>query len=260
MSTPLFGKLKEKAQNMEQATDRLGGGFGIKPSDIYQGVLKMLYVGKSDSGSNFAQVIIELDGAGEYREQLYFTTKEGLPYFTKGDKQFPLPGFTVVNDLLQMTAGTELFDANFEEKVVNVYNYDTQKEEPTSVMVAVDAIQQAGDPDSGRISVAILQSLETKQKKVGGEYVDTDETRDVNTIEKVFHPDLHVTILEAQKAQEDGEDLSEEHAVFYGKWLEKNKGQVRDKTKKGGKSGNAGKPPVKGESSAPVKKSLFGKK
>ena len=76
----LFGNLKDKTKNAEATKDSLGGGFGAKETDIYTGVVKVAYVGKADSGADWMQLIVEdlknSDGApaGEYREQVYFTS------------------------------------------------------------------------------------------------------------------------------------------------------------------------------------------
>ncbi|AYR04229.1 ssDNA-binding protein [Escherichia phage OLB145] len=262
----LFGNLAGQAAKAEKATDNLGGGFGAKESDIYLANLKVAYVGKAASGANFIQIIADLtdlDGhsAGEYREQLYITsgTEKGCKCtYEKNGKEYFLPGYTVINDILVMTSGETIPEAVFEEKVVNVYDFDEKKEVAKSVMVPVNAI-------GGKFAVAILKSEEDKQTKDGsGNYVSTGETRFTNTIEKVFHPDLHLTVVEAEELTERGKELTVEEAVFWDKWLEKNKGVTRDKTTKGGASGKAGQPPKPGATNtgagASAAKSLFGKK
>lgn len=260
----LFGNLKEKTQNVEETRDSLGGGFSAKETDIYTGVLKVAYVDKADSGADYMQIIIEdtknSDGvpAGEYREQAYFTSgkdKGNKPTYEKNGKEYYLPGFTVVNDLLLMTTGAEIFEANFEEKVVKVYDFDAKAEVPKSVMVAIDAI---GQP----VTFALQKATEIKQKKEGNTYVDTDETRDVNSIEKIFHNELLVTVVEAREAEKKGVEVTRELAVFHDAWLDKNKGVTYDKTKGKG-NGKGGVPPKPGASagSTPAAgKSLFGKK
>lgn len=260
----LFGNLKEKTQNAEETRDSLGGGFSAKETDIYTGVLKVAYVGKADSDADYMQIIIEdmknSDGvpAGEYREQAYFTSgkdKGNKPTYEKNGKEYYLPGFTVVNDLLLMTTGAEIFEANFEEKVVKVYDFDAKADVPKAVMVAIDAI---GQP----VTFALQKATEVKQKKEGNTYVDTDETRDVNSIEKIFHNELLVTVVEAREAEKKGVEVTRELAVFHDAWLDKNKGVTYDKTKGKG-NGKGGVPPKPGAStgSAPAAgKSLFGKK
>lgn len=252
MST-LFGNLKAKTEKMEAARDSVGG-FVVRDSDIYEAVLKLAYAGRSKGGANFLSLVFTMPDGTEYKEDAYFTSgddKGNLPYYTKGDKNFPLPGYTLVSDLLLITAGTSLEEAAFEEKVVNVYDAEAKKEMPKSVMVPVDALGKA-------VSIGIQKVLEVKQQKneATGQYEDTAETREVNNIDKVFDTDSKFTVIEAQN--------NAEAPVFYDKWLEANKGKVRDNTKKKG-SGNAaggaaGAPPKAGGAAAAPKTSLFGKK
>lgn len=264
----LFSNLKEKTQNVEAAKDSLGGGgFGAKETDVYSGKVKVAYVGKADSGADWMQVIVEdlksSDGlsAGEFRAQLYFTSgkeKGNKPTYTKNGKEYFLPGYTVVNDMLLMATGKELAEADFEEKIVKVYDFDAKAEVNKSVMVPVELIGET-------ITFALEKILEAKQVKGDNGYVDSGETREVNEIQKVFHPELLVTVVEAQEAEKAEKELTPELAVFHAAWLEKNKGKTRDKTKgSAGGNGKGGLPPKPGAASSSSTpsggKSLFGKK
>ena len=260
----LFGNLKDKTKNAEAAKDSLGGGFGAKESDIYTGDVKVAYVGKADSGADWMQLIIEnmktSDGApaGEFRAQVYFTSgndKGNKPTYEKNGKEYYLPGYTVINDMMLMATGKELFEADFEEKIVKVYDFDQKAEVNKSVMVPVDLIGQG-------IMFALEKVIESKQSKGDdGKYYDNGETREVNEIQKVFHPELLVTVVEAREAEKAEKDLTPELAQFHAAWLEKNKGKTRDKTSKtGGKAGTPPKPGASNSSAPAGGKSLFGKK
>lgn len=251
--TALFGNLKDKTKNMEAAVDRIGGGGYILDSDIYPMTLKMAYVGTAKSGATFISTIFTREGSDtEYREDLYITSgdeKGNLPYYVKNDKNFPLPGYTIVSDLCLVLGGVPLEETSFEEKTVNVYDMEAKKELPKSVMVPVDIIGK-------QCLLAIQKSLETKQVKGNnGEYVDSDETRETNNIEKVIDLDSRMTVVEAM--------ANATEPVYHDTWLEKNKGKVYDKTKKkGGKpsQGTAGAPPKAGGAAQTERPSLFGKK
>ena len=261
----LFGNLKEKTKNVEAAKDTLGGGgFGAKETDIYTGTVKVAYVGKADSGADWMQLIIEnlkgSDGndAGEFRAQVYFTSgnaKGNKPTYEKNGKEYFLPGYTVINDMMLMATGCELPDADFEEKIVKVYDFDLKAETNKSVMVPVDLVGQT-------VTFALEKVLEAKQVKGDNGYVDSGETREVNEIQKVFHPELLVTVVEAQEAEKTEKELTPELAVFHAAWLEKNKGKTRDKTKgSAGGNGKGGLPPKPGAGTTPAGgKSLFGKR
>ena len=245
-----FNKLN--TDGMEEAKDVLGGGFGAVDSDVYAGTIKAAFAGKSGSSNamNMTFVIgINVNGQDrEYRETVYVTNKTGTEHFyTKGDKKYPLPGFTQANDICLLSTGHDLAAQNFEEKVIKLYDFDAQGEVPTKVQMAVDLI---GKP----ITVAILKQLEDKTKKndATGAYEPTGETRETNTIDKVFHTESGRTVSEVVRKLDAGE--------FKDKWLDKNKGQVRDKTSKAaGKSGTPGQAAAAPGAAKPAQsKSLFG--
>lgn len=249
MTNP-FGNLKD--DNLEAAQDTLGG-YAPLPSGIYSGTIKAIYAGKSDGGAHNVTVLLDLGGR-ELRETIYISNKKGenwYPNKQSPDKKLPLPGFTIANDLALVATGLPLSEQPFEDKILNVYDPEQRKEVPKSVSVMVDAI---GKP----VSVAVLNVLENKAvKDQSGNYIDTAETRNSNTIDKVFDTDSKMTVAEAREQKTGG--------IFWAKWSEMNSGKVRDKrTIKDGAAGSAssGKPVMRPTSSgagaeAP-RKSLFG--
>lgn len=243
----LFGNLK--TDGLEESQDRIGG-FGAVESDIATGVVKAFYAGKSAGGANSITVVVALAGGKEYRETLWITNKKGENFFLNkqdSSKKVPLPGFTVADDICLATTGLPLADQEFEEKVLNIYDFDAKKELPKGVQVALEVVGK-------EVSLGILKELHNKSEKKGDEYVDIAETRDINVIDKVFHTESKKTVVELKNGADE--------AKFWDQWLEKNKGQVRDRrTIKDGQAGSASKaPPKAGETStAAPKKSLFGK-
>lgn len=223
--TKMFGKLN--SDGLEQAADRLGGG-SVLETDLYTGTVKLAYAGKAASGAQSVTVMIDFGGR-EYREAFWLTNKAGENYYADkanpGKKQ-PLPGFTSVDDLCLLTTGFPLSEQTVEEKVVRIYDYEQRKEIPTNVPVLLDLV---GKP----ISAGIVKQIVDKQKKdTSGEYRNTGETRTENAVEKFFHADSSRTVNEIRDGIETG--------VFAGKWVEKNKGQTRNKAK--GSEGKAGVP------------------
>lgn len=244
----LFSKLG--TEGLEEATDRLGGGFAALDHNIYSGKLKALYAITAGSGA-MGVVILFNHAGGEYRETVYVTNKKGENFFIDKNtqKKVPLPGFTTVNNICMITTGKPLSEQTIEEKIFNVWDKEASKELPKSVPTLIDTIDQ-------EISFGILKYLEDKTKLEGNAYVPTGETRETNQIAVVFHTESHSTLLEAEKAQD---------AVFWDKWSEKYVGApVIDKTSKtpgvaNGKPAAAGAPQA-GASSAAARPSLFAKK
>jgi hypothetical protein len=246
----LFGKLT--SEGLEKSQDRLGG-FSPLDSGVYIAKIKALYAGQSAGGAMSITLLAELQNGKEYRETVYVTNKEGKNFFLNKDdrtKKVPLPGFTVADDLCLIATGKPLAEQDTEEKVINVYDYETKKELPKSVPMIVEAIGQ-------EVSLGIIKQVVNKNVKQGTEYVATAETREENFIDKVFHPTLRLSVAEARNGQDEPK--------FQEAWIARNKDQVRDKrTIKDGEAGAAsnGRPPKAG--AAPVagvqtaRKSLFG--
>lgn len=253
--TTLFGNLSN--EGLEQSEDRLGG-FTVFETDGYDASVKMFYATKSDGGANGIFLILDIGGK-EYRETLWITGKDGKNYYMVKDrdgketgKKKALMGYEIVEDLCSVTLEKSLSEMQFEEKVVNVYDSEAGKEVPKSVMVATEIL-------GSQVTVGLEKSLKFKTKKVGNEYVETTETREENAIVKVFEYNTKLTMNEVRHAQEKNIDPVSD---FYAKWVEKNKGKIKDMTKKGnanaGKTGKPGQAPQAGEGEK--RQSLFGKK
>ena len=248
----LFGNLK--SDGLEQTQDRLGGGYQPKETDIYTGKIKALYAGKSAGGAQSVSLILSLADGSEYRETFWITNKKGENFFLNKDdktKKVPLPGFTIVDDLCLVTTGKPLAEQDTEEKTIKLYDSEAKKELPKAVPMLVEALGL-------EVSLGIAKVLENKSEKVGEEYVATAETRELNATDKVFHTETRMTVVEAREGAES--------AKFWDSWLERNKGNIRDKrTIKDGQAGTAGAPKSAGTSAAAPaaggapRKSLFGK-
>lgn len=248
--TTLFGNLK--SDGLEASTDNIGGGSFTRESDIYSGKIRMAYAGAAKSGARFVNLIVDLPDGKEYKETVYVTNKAGENfYLNKSDnsKKVPLPGFTTLDDICLCATGKPLAEQDAEEKIVKIYDFEAKAELPTSVPVLIELLGQD-------ISLAILKVTENKQaKNASGVYEATSETRDINSIDKVFNTDTHMTVVEARNKAEA--------PVFWDSWLERNKGKTRDKTSKvvgtpGAPGAARSGPPQAG--AAPARQSLFGKK
>lgn len=240
----LFGSLT--TDGLEEVTDRLGG-FSPLASDIYTGTIKAAYAGASSGGAQNITLIVDAGGR-EYRETIYITNKKGENYWVNDNKKkVPLPGFTTINNICLCASGKPLAEQDTADKVFNVYDPEARKELPKSVPMLTDLVGQ-------EITLAILKVLENKNEKQGDKYVPTADTRESNQIDAVFNTDTRMTVAEALSGAEE--------PVFHDAWLEKNKGQVRDKREikdgdAGVKSGRPGGAPQAG-AKAPGR-SLFGK-
>lgn len=245
----LFGNLNN--DGLEEAKDRLGGGFQPRSTNIYDMEIVLFFAGESKEGAKFVTVHAK-DAAGLYRETVYITNKKGENFFLNKDdktKKVPLPGFTTIDDICLAATGLPLADQEWEEKVFNIFDYDAKKEVPTKVMCCPAVMGQT-------VSLGIQEVLEDKTKKNDqtGQYEPTGESKKTNNIQKVFHTESKVTMAEARNGQE---------AKFWDSWLERNKDQVYDRTTSSkGNGGTAASkaPPQAGGNGGTQRASLFGKK
>lgn len=245
----MFGNLS--GDGLEQTGDRLGGG-GVRESGAYDGTIKLAYAGKaSASNAQSLNVVIDLGGS-EYRETFWVTNKNGENFFldkTDKNKKVPLPGYTMADDLCLLTTGFPLSEQNAAEKVISLYDYEQKKEVPTNAHVFLDLIGK-------QITVGLIKQTVDKTKKNDstGKYDPTGETRDENVTEKFFHFESKRTVTEIRTGMDE--------ATFYPKWVEKNAGKTRDRSKgKEGQTGAPGRPGAPPAAGAPkAQTSLFGAK
>lgn len=205
--------------DVEEATDTLGSG-GILETGLYSIKLKAAYLGKSDKGATSVTIVGEMQNGSSYKSTQWIVSgdeKGNKPFYVNNQgKKFPLPGYTIIDDICQIVAGVPLSDIEMEEKTLKIYDYELKKE----VNTEVDCIC---DLDGQTVVLAIQKIIENKSEKdEEGNYQPTRETRDINDISKVLNDEGATRI-----------ELRDEEAVEWSEaWETKNKGKTRDKTSK----------------------------
>lgn len=254
-----MGKLfsNMKTDDLVEAEDRIGGGRQLFPTDVYPARIKMLFVGKSDSGANYATIIADIDGK-EYEETIYFTNAAGEHFYKSKDdgKKNQMPGFVTVNELCLVASGSELMDQEFEERQIEVWSYEDKKKVRQARDVAVDMLDK-------EVLLAIRQATKPKTKKTDKTdsrgkpiYEDTAEDIGLNEIVKSFHAETGATVGEIRKAQKDDKPIE---ASFKDLWTEKWKGTIQDQRKGAKPSGGSDGAPKSSGADTKPKTSLFGK-
>lgn len=246
----LFGNLT--TEGLEQTEDRVGG-FQPLETDAYTGTIKAFYATKSAGGANAVNIILATEGGREYRETIYVTNRNGENFYLNQNdktKKIPLPGFVIAEDICLVTVEKPLSAITFEDKVMNIYDPEAKREVPKSVPMATELIGK-------EVTLGIVKQLENKNEKQGDAYVPIADTRETNYTDKVFHTGTKMTTVEARNGSTE--------AVFFNAWVERNKGNTRDKRtiKDGGNAGQSGRPAMGapqagGTTAAGPKKSLFG--
>ena len=215
MSNNMFGNAASDLAGSEKEKDVLGGRT-LLPTDAYDGKIVVAYITTSTGGARAFNFVIDINGK-LVRETIYVTNKQGQVVYVKDGKKYPLPGYSLVNALTKLTIGKEIPQLTFENKLVKIWNFEHKKDVATEVPVAVELVGEA-------VSLGIEQVRENKQQKdQAGNYVDTAEIRESNTITRVFHTKTGQTAAEYD---------AQAPAEFKALWLKEFKGKVRDKTNK----------------------------
>jgi hypothetical protein len=226
-------------ENLQPESDFVPGNSRLFESDIHPMTVKLAYAEES-SGGALGVTFVFTNGSKELKQTFYVTTgkaKGQKPYYEKDGKQYPLPGMSMVNSICLMATGEPLDKQETEEKVIPIWDNTQRKEVPTKKQVLMDLLGKD-------LLLGILKVVEPKKAKDSmGNWVDTSESRTFNEVDKVFHPENHKTVTEILAQSETAE--------FYDKWIETNKGNVKDRTKK---SNTTASTPA---TSASPKKSLF---
>lgn len=228
-------------EGMEESKDVLGG-FRALESDAYEGVVKLAYAGRSSGGAHFIGLHLMIDGK-EYRENIYYTNKQGENFYVDKNtgKRKPMPGFTNVDELCLLTTGQPLAVQQTEERIVKLYDSNAKAETNQSVPVLIDVMDKP-------IVAGIMKEITDKtQKQPDGSYAPTGDTREENRVNKFFHAETQGTVNEYKHDQKLG--------GFFEEWVAQNKGNTVDRYTKtagpggarasapGASGGNAGSPP-----------------
>lgn len=208
--------------NVEQPNEDVivGGGFTL-PTGLYPMVVENCYLDKTASGAMMMHLHLKRKTGGNqvYRFSDCIVSgdaKGNKPTYVKDGKEFPLPGYSKMNQISRITAGLKLGQISPEKKLVKLYDFDAKAEVPREVPVVTEMVGQ-------EILVGLVLKRENKRANQGGKWVDTNDAREFNEIDKVFYPDgFSVTEKDAEA----------EEAAFVKKWAASHpEGTVIDKFK-----------------------------
>ena len=218
----MFENLQRDA-TIEDEKDFIGGN-GPLDTDAYTFAIEMAYMDKSSGGAMslnlhlksaegllLRQTIYVTSGDVKGNRNYYMVRKQGQE---TGERRY-LPGFNTGNAICLLTIGKELSQMVPEEKTINLYDFEQKKDVPKQKDVLMELLGK-------EIDLGIMKQIVDKKEKVGNEYVATGETRAENEIDKVFRTSDGFTVAEVTAQATE--------ATFRQKWVDKNKGQVRDKS------------------------------
>ena len=229
------------AADIQEDKDAVGGGgFTVPESGVYDATIKYAYLSQAQSGAGAVNFEFDLNG-NTYRETMYVTNRNGQNFYVDkrdGSKKY-LPAYLNVDAIALFATSKPLAELKDQAKVINLYNFEQQKEVPTEVPMLVELLGK-------KVKLGLIKEKSFKQvKDASGNYVDSDEVRETATINKVFSPKDGRTVNEVRAEQAEAE--------FITKWLEKWEGKINDKTAK-----SSGTKPATSATTAPKKSGLFG--
>jgi hypothetical protein len=184
-------------------------------------VVENAYLDKSSGGAMNLNVHLKRKTGGNqvYRHTIYITSgdaKGNKPYYEKNGKKHPLPGYSLADQISRITAELPISQIAPEKKLVKLWDFDASAEIPREVPVVTEMVNK-------EILVGLHLVRENKRSNSNGTWVDTNEAREFNEINKVFFPDGMTVTEKAAEA---------ETAAFVGKWAKANTEEyVRDKFK-----------------------------
>lgn len=235
------------------------GGSRIRESGLYPLNISLAYLTKSTGGALALNLVLK-DEDGDVRQQVWITNRNGGNTYKdkKGDDQY-LPGFNMANSLCLLTLGKEISTLDTEDKVINLYNFETKGDVPTKVDMIVDLLgkdilvgllKQTVDKN---IANPAFDQSKPEHKDTNPKYIPSGETREENEVDKFFRAEDRMTSSEIRAQATE--------AVFADTWEKKWTGVTRNKAKgASGAAGTAGAP----KSGAPAanakpQQSLFAK-
>jgi len=234
----------KKSVKSEKVEDDFIGGGGVLDTDIYLATVKYAYLGKAANSDARNLTLSLMINGKEVTKSIWMTNRNGdVTYKDKrSGEEKNLPGYNQVNGLAMLLLSREIGELDVEEKTLNLYDFDAKKELPQAVDCFVEL-------HGLELQVAVQRQTVDKNAKneSTGNYEPTGETRDENEFVKFFPAERLVTISEvAQFVKSLGGDFNEvlgdgeiakaianmeDDGDYAAKWLEKNRGNVWDKSK-----------------------------
>lgn len=196
-------------------TDQMAPTFGPLESDIYLCTIERAFLKESQGGAIAVEVYLKTENGKEVRQTTYITNREKKPFkvYDDGTKKY-LPGFNLMNSMSRLTTGKNINELKSTPKVVKLYNFEAKKEVDTEVPMLMDLVGK-------KVIAGIQKQLVNKREQQDGQWVDLPQFREVNEVDKFFHPQTGMTATETKDGAEEPQTLE--------KWKARWRGEVRDR-------------------------------
>ena len=198
----VLGNLK-RTDDVEATEDRLGGGSYHQPTGLYSVTIEMARIMEAASEA----VGIVFTFVTDTGEKINITewissgkAKGKKNYYEREGKKHYLPGFINVSDICRLTVDKEVSEMDTEERLVEFWDKDAGANKPQKTDVLVELIGE-------KVTLG-LQVERTNQ------YKDPSKDRYSNIINKVFHDESQLTVVEVEAGADE--------ASFIKSWAERN--------------------------------------
>jgi hypothetical protein len=204
-------------QNVEVEEERdIIGGAAILPSNVYKGVVELVYLDAASSGAISVNINFKTDSGRNVRQTVYISNKKKEFFYTnKDNKNLPLPGYSQMDAFFKSVTGKGIADQNKEDKVINLYNREAKKEIPQTRTVFMDTINKPA-------AVGILEVSEEITTKESDYKQGTGEYRQFNELHKWFDPDNGLTNVEKAAGETEPKVLANWKKTYEGKLQTRN--------------------------------------
>lgn len=209
-----------KTDNSVEDKDTLGGGF-IVDTGVHKMMIELAYIEKMQSGSVAMHLHLKsVENGALVRTKDYIVSSDAKGNKTtytdkETGKELPLPSFSLMTSLAQVTAGCNIEDLTEEERVVERWDFDTSSNVPQKTTVLKELIDKP-------VQVGIIRQKVHKRKEVDGNWIDTPEVKEENKVEKFFRAADGLTQTEIKAGATE--------ASFKQKWADRYGTDTIDKT------------------------------
>lgn len=188
--TDLLAGLNEVNTTDLQENDSVG--FSYTPSGVYPALINLAYVDVDTKGRRILQLEFKTKEGDKERTRFhrqYFSYENGA--FTKDGKTHF--GLKIVEGLVQLAAGTSLNNVERENKIIEVATREGKVKEEKLVLTGLR---------NQKIKVGLIHEITNKRgQDATGAWVDTNEKKEENRIDKFFHFEDETTSGEFAKKQ-----------------------------------------------------------
>lgn len=203
----LFGMSGETSVESDRS------GYSALPSDIYDAIVKYVYMDTTSNGTQFIKVVLDVKGKTIESDNLWIINKETKKPYKVGNDGKPVYtyGWQVFNSLaIVASGGIDGSKLNLEKKIISKYDYAAGKDMPVEVACFTELTGK-------QIKVGLKElNKHSKVKMPDGTWKPSTKTKLVNTVDKYYTTD----------GKTAAEFVSGKDAEYGSKWLASYKNQT----------------------------------